>query len=81
MPNRRPRRSGHLGSSQTALTGYLLSSRVRRSTQNKVAAKAPKAAVMSAITMISDGIEMISLRSRRILQGNPHYPFRALERI
>jgi hypothetical protein len=47
----------------TTLRRYLLSPRVCRSAQNKVAAKMPKAAAMSVATMISVDIEQAPLVS------------------
>lgn len=57
MPNRRPQRGGHSGSSLEKR--YLLGSRVCRSAQYNVAAKMPKAAAISATMMISVGIDVL----------------------
>jgi hypothetical protein len=56
MPNERARLRAHGGDLFRQPGGYLLSPRVCRSAQYKVAAKTPKAAAMSATTRISTGI-------------------------
>jgi hypothetical protein len=55
MPNGRRQRRGHWRNSW----GYLLGSRVCRSAQYNVAAKIPKAAAISAATIISVGIDVL----------------------
>ena len=50
------------------LTRYLVSPRVRRSAQYKVAAKMPKAAAMRTTTMVSTGMDD-SLRSGAMMLG------------